>query len=212
MRQTCSLLTGLALRKCSTEASVTPPQIPADPWGSTWEWAGADGLKILSSSLSPTPHTVSCLLFLLPYSPFFWPLLTLLINPAIPLPYHLHNSSYIGLIFLYLASTAEHVAMYDIFVQTQHPSGECMYASDGDEQFDVDLHGEETVWDLPGVQQGLCIWRPRSSALHCQPEEQPESLDPEIQRWEDPWSTLRMGDRCPLLRDPPWSGPGLPAV
>uniref|UniRef100_A0A8C6MU30 Ig-like domain-containing protein n=1 Tax=Mus spicilegus TaxID=10103 RepID=A0A8C6MU30_MUSSI len=46
---------------------------------------------------------------------------------------------------------SEHIAMYDIFVQTQHPSGECMYASDGDEQFDVDLDGEETVWDLPGV-------------------------------------------------------------
>lgn len=42
------------------------PQAPAELWGSTWEWAGAAGLKIPSSSLSPTPHTAtSCLLFLL---------------------------------------------------------------------------------------------------------------------------------------------------
>nr|AAB35454.1 major histocompatibility complex class II alpha chain [Rattus sp.]BAA07637.1 RT1.Ha [Rattus norvegicus] len=47
------------------------------------------------------------------------------------------------------AIKAEHVATYDIFVQTQHPSGECMYAFDGDEQFYVDLDREETVWDLP---------------------------------------------------------------
>ncbi|XP_031203721.1 RLA class II histocompatibility antigen, DP alpha-1 chain isoform X2 [Mastomys coucha] len=47
------------------------------------------------------------------------------------------------------AIKAEHVAVYDIFVQTQHPSGECMYAVDGDEQFYVDLDREETVWNLP---------------------------------------------------------------
>lgn len=117
------------------------PQIPAKSWGSA-------GLKILSSSLFPTPHTASCLLFLLlPHS-------ILLISDFVNKSSHspastLRNSSYIGLIFLDLASTAEHVAVYDIFVQTQHPSGECMYAFDGDELFYVDLDREETVWDLP---------------------------------------------------------------
>ncbi|XP_034380246.2 RLA class II histocompatibility antigen, DP alpha-1 chain [Arvicanthis niloticus] len=47
------------------------------------------------------------------------------------------------------AIKVEHVAIYDIFVQTQHPSGECMYAFDGDDLFYVDLDREETVWDLP---------------------------------------------------------------
>lgn len=39
--------------------------------------------------------------------------------------------------------------MYDIFAQTQTPSGDCMYEFDGDEQFYVDLDREETVWGLP---------------------------------------------------------------
>lgn len=38
--------------------------------------------------------------------------------------------------------------MYDIFAQTQKPSGDCMYEFDGDEQFYVDLDREETVWGL----------------------------------------------------------------
>ncbi|XP_021074052.1 RLA class II histocompatibility antigen, DP alpha-1 chain [Mus pahari] len=45
---------------------------------------------------------------------------------------------------------AEHIAVYNIFVQTQHASSECMYTFDGDEQFYVDLDREEKVWDLPG--------------------------------------------------------------
>lgn len=47
------------------------------------------------------------------------------------------------------AVKADHVAMYDIFAQTQTPSGDCMYEFDGDEQFYVDLDREETVWGLP---------------------------------------------------------------
>lgn len=39
--------------------------------------------------------------------------------------------------------------MYDIFAQTQTPSGDCLYEFDGDEQFYVDLDREETVWGLP---------------------------------------------------------------
>ncbi|XP_005086948.1 RLA class II histocompatibility antigen, DP alpha-1 chain [Mesocricetus auratus] len=46
------------------------------------------------------------------------------------------------------AIKADHVAMYDIFAQTQKPSGDCMYEFDGDEQFYVDLDREETVWGL----------------------------------------------------------------
>ncbi|XP_036023715.1 RLA class II histocompatibility antigen, DP alpha-1 chain [Onychomys torridus] len=47
------------------------------------------------------------------------------------------------------AVKADHVAMYDIFAQTQKPSGDCMYAFDGDELFYVDPDREETVWGLP---------------------------------------------------------------
>ncbi|XP_038198806.1 RLA class II histocompatibility antigen, DP alpha-1 chain isoform X3 [Arvicola amphibius] len=44
---------------------------------------------------------------------------------------------------------ADHVALYDIFAQTQTPSGDCMYEFDSDVQFYVDLDREETVWGLP---------------------------------------------------------------
>ncbi|XP_035307588.1 RLA class II histocompatibility antigen, DP alpha-1 chain [Cricetulus griseus] len=46
------------------------------------------------------------------------------------------------------AIKADHVAMYDIFAQTQKPSGDCVYEFDGDELFYVDLDREETVWGL----------------------------------------------------------------
>ncbi|XP_008848487.1 RLA class II histocompatibility antigen, DP alpha-1 chain isoform X1 [Nannospalax galili] len=46
------------------------------------------------------------------------------------------------------AIKADHVAMFDIFTQTQKPSGECLYEFDGDEIFYVDQDKRETIWHL----------------------------------------------------------------
>ncbi|XP_008848284.1 HLA class II histocompatibility antigen, DP alpha 1 chain-like [Nannospalax galili] len=61
------------------------------------------------------------------------------------------------------AIKADHVAIYDIFVQSQKPSGEYMFEFDGDEQFHVDLDKRETNWHLPEF--GQAFWFDPQNAL-----------------------------------------------
>lgn len=105
-----------------------------------------------------------------------------------------------------------------------------MYAFDGDEQFYVDLDREETVWDLPefskvyafDAQEALPYIDSLKNNLRALIQRYNITQDPSggfflllppSGEGEDPWSTLRMGDRCPLLRDPPldslWYSRGL---